>query len=175
MIQKLDDLNSFHKKKDPWNYNSNPEDKKRLNILLSEIPERNYDNVLDIGCGQGFITKHLPGEKITGVDISHEAIDFAQNHSNDRINFIEGSIFDLNKILDSKYDLIVITGVLYPQYIGSSSSLIYLIINELLEKDGILISVHIEEWYKCQFPFLKLNEMIYSYREYFHKLEIYIK
>ena len=78
-------------------------------------------------------------------------------------------------MLDKKFDLIVITGVLYSQYIGKSSSLIYKIIDSLLVPKGILVSVHINDWYNCQFPYLKLKQRFYNYRNYNHKLEIYTR
>jgi 2-polyprenyl-3-methyl-5-hydroxy-6-metoxy-1,4-benzoquinol methylase len=175
MIQPLSELEEWHKEEDPWNYNKNQDDKYRLDFLLSEIPKRDYKNVLDIGCGQGFITTKLPGKKIHGVDISNQAIKHAKKKSSESVTFSQGSIFNLNNLGNNKFDLIIITGVLYPQYIGMSSSLIYLILNSLLNKDGILVCVHIDEWYNCQFPFLKLKQRFYPYREFNHKLEVYIK
>jgi len=175
MIQDLGELNEFHKTNDPWGYFSNPDDLNRAEILLSEIPDIQYNNVLDIGCGQGFITSKLQGNNIYGVDISEEAIKQAKKRNEDKINFVQGSIFDLNKIFSIKFDLVVITGVLYPQYIGHSSALIYKIIDDLLIKGGFLITVHIDEWYSCSFPYLKIKQFYYPYREYNHKLEIYGK
>lgn len=176
MIQNLIELNDFHKEEDPWGYSLNADDKKRLEILLAQLPKLEYKNVLDIGCGQGFITKHLPGKFVTGVDISYEAINHAKKHSTDRMNFLQGSIFDIVSVVNKqKYSLIIITGVLYDQYIGSASNLIYMLIDEILEKDGVLISVHIEDWYNCQFPYLRVKEMYYPYREFNHKFEVYVK
>ena len=175
MIQDINDLNNFHKTEDPWDYNSNPEDSNRLEILLSEIPKKKYSNVLDIGCGQGFVTSKLPGENVWGVDISDEAIKNAMKNNSKNIRFIQSSIYNLNNDFSEKFDLIIITGVLYPQYIGASSSLIYLIVDKLLSENGYLISVHIDEWYSSQFPYLKLKQFYYPYRNYTHKLEIYHK
>ena len=170
------ELNHFHAIPDPWGYENNQDDIIRREILLSEIPNLIYKNTLDIGCGQGFITKNLPGENIIGIDISNNAIEFAKKHiSSTNISFIESSIFDIHNRINKKFDLIVITGVLYPQYIEKSTNLIYLIIDQLLEQGGILISVHINEWYNCQFPYLRLKQMFYKYRNYNHNLEIYIK
>lgn len=176
MIQTLDDMEKWHMTNDPWNYENNPEDIKRKNILLSEIPSKNYKKVLDIGCGQGFITRDLPGKQILGIDISHEAIKKAKVYESNRIKFLQSSLFDLNRNLKEEYDLIIISGVLYPQYIGNSLNLVYLIIDKLLMDSGILISVHIDEWDKKScFPYLKLKEYYYDYREYTHKLEVYVK
>lgn len=175
MIQKKEELEQWHISEDPWGYNTNVNDLVRKDILLHEIPNIAYKTVLDIGCGQGFITKDLPGEMVYGVDISQSAIDFANKIVDDRIQFKQGSIFEIDKLFDVKFDLIIITGVLYSQYIGKSSNLIYLLINKILNDDGILISVHINEWYNSQFPYFKVKQLFYDYREFTHNLEIYSK
>lgn len=175
MIQKQSELDDFHSVTDPWGYENNPEDKMRKEILLSEIPNICYENVLDIGCGQGFITNDLPGENVFGVDISIEAINNAKKYCREGIDFRQGSIFEIDKLFDFQFDIIYITGVLYPQYIGDSQSLIYLLIDKILKNGGKLVCVHIDEWYKSQFPYLKLKQVYYSYRSYNHNLEIYVK
>lgn len=175
MLQSREEIENWYTTEDPWNYEQDPEDGKRKNILLAEIPRRKYRNVLHVGCGHGFITRDLPGEKVMGVDISEEAIKKAKSFENERVKFLSASIFDLHTLLPASYDLIIITRVLYPQYIGNSSVLIYVIIDKLLEEDGILACVHIDEWYRCKFPYLLLKEYCYDYREYLHKLEIYVK
>lgn len=175
MIQKKQELDDFHEQKDPWSYENNLEDSKRKEILLSEIYQKEYENVLDIGCGQGFITNDLPGKNIYGVDISSRAIENAKKFCKKEIVFKQGSIYEIDKLFNIQFDLIIITGVLYPQYIGESSSLIYLLIDKVLKKGGVLVSVHIDDWYKIQFPYLKIKQMFYDYRQYTHNLEIYSK
>lgn len=179
-IQSLEDLEKWYKKNDPWDYESSPDDLKRRDILISEIPVKKYNNVLDIGCGHGFITRKLPGNHILGVDISKGAVRQAKRikkDDNKRITYQQGSIFDLLNIIGSKpkFDLIVITGVLYPQYLGNSLNLVYFIIDELLTPGSILISVHIDEWYRASFPYFLIKEHFYSYRQFNHRLEIYKK
>lgn len=175
MLQSNEELENWYSEDDPWKYKDHPDDKKRKQILFSEIPTRKYINVLDIGCGEGFITRELTGEKVTSVDISHQAIKKAKVYENAKLKFKQCSLFELNNQLNEKYDLIIITGVLYPQYIGNSLRLIYNIVDKLLIDNGILVSVHIDSWYKAKFPYLLLNEDYYTYREYTHKLEVYIK
>ncbi len=175
MIQKKEELEQWHNNEDPWGYNSNTDDLVRKDVLLSEIPNIKYKTVLDIGCGQGFITRDLPGEMIYGVDISQSAIDFANKNTDSRVQFKQGSIFEIDKLFDIKFDLVIITGVLYSQYIGKSSNLIYLLIDKILKDEGILISVHINEWYESQFPYHKIKQLYYDYREFTHNLEIYSK
>lgn len=174
-MQSQEDLEAWHKAKDPWNYENDKEDAKRKKILLSEIPEKTYRHVLDIGCGQGFVTKDLPGERVTGVDVSQVAIQKAKALESPVLRFEQANVFDLPRRFQETFDLIIINGLMYPPYIGSSQSLIYLIVDRLLEEDGILISVHIQSWYKARFPFLLTKEYYYDYREYMHKLEVYVK
>jgi 2-polyprenyl-3-methyl-5-hydroxy-6-metoxy-1,4-benzoquinol methylase len=175
MLQPLDELEKWHSSDDPWGYETHPEDIKRKDILLSELPQKKYNNVLDIGCGHGFVTRDLPGKRVVGVDISHEAIKQAKTYETDRITFLQSSLFDLNRNLREQFDLIVITGVLYPQYVANAHNLVYHIIDKLLMDSGILVSVHIDAWYKARFPYLQLNDYYYDYREYTHRLEVYVK
>lgn len=174
-IQSANELDAWHHSDDPWNYESTPDDRLRKSILLSELPQRNYRNVLDIGCGQGFLTRDLPGVSVTGIDISNEAIHKAKGLQSDRLSFQQASLFDFPGKLDGPFDLVVITGVLYPQYVGRALNLVYHIVDNLLIEGGILVSVHIDSWYRARFPYLMLKEHFYPYREYTHRLEVYVK
>jgi len=174
-VQSISELEDFYGIADPWGFEHNPEDKKRKEILLSEIPDRKYERVLDIGCGNGFITRDLPGREIIGADISSTAVGHARKYESPRLRFVCASIFDLPKCTEGTFDLVLITGVLYPQYIGRSYNFIYPIVESLLRENGILVSVHIDDWYSGRFPFLLLNELHYPYREYIHRLEVYVR
>lgn len=177
MQDKKDIEDWYAENPDPWDYEKNSDDLKRKKTLLEALPKHKFNKVLDIGCGNGFITQSLPGNQIYGVDISTNAIEHARKKiDNENITFFEGNLFDLNtKFKNEKFDLIIITGVLYKQYIGKSSILIYHIINELLSSGGIFVHVHINDWYKLQFPFFKIQRLEYSYRQYTHVLEVYEK
>jgi len=180
MVQSREELEQFHTTADPWGYEDNEHDKRRKAMLLSEIPRRTYRAVIDIGCGQGFVTRDLPGDRVLGIDIAEQAVRHAQRHTTPRLAFVQGSLFDLPKVLRREgrsegNDLIVITGVLYPQYIGEAHAVIYDIVDRALAPGGILISVHIGSWYKARFPYLLLKNVFYDYREYTHSLEVYVK
>lgn len=179
MIQTRVELEEWYEKEDPWDYESDADDIKRRDILLENLPDRKYINVLDIGCGHGYITRELPGKNITGIDLSVRAIKQANKLGKKRgknINYIAADFFDLNKILrNKKFDLIIITGVLYPQYIGNAKTLSTIIVDDLLKKGGVLLSVHINEWNPTQFPYLKLAQEYYDYRGFTHDLQVYIK
>ena len=169
-------MEKWYEKPDPWGYESNKEDLTRRAMLLSVIPQKRYERVLDIGCGDGFITQRLPGESIIGVDLSANAIAHAQSRKLSHIEFLQKSIFELPETeWNHCFDLIIITGVLYPQYIGKGHLLVYTIIDELLKPGGHLICAHIFEWYKCRFPYITITREYYRYREFSHILEVYVK
>lgn len=176
MIQSPQELEEWYQVDDPWQYEESFDDVKRRDILLAELPTVSFKNVLDIGCGHGFITRDLPGDHITGVDISEKAIQHAMREAqgNSRLEYIAANLFSLVSVLQERsFDLIIITGVLYPQYIGRSTTLVYSIIDELLSKNGFLVSVHISDWYSAHFPYPLMKKLTYDYRTYTHVLEVY--
>ncbi|HEX7017307.1 MAG TPA: class I SAM-dependent methyltransferase [Patescibacteria group bacterium] len=179
MIQSPTELDHWYRQEDPWQYETTFDDLKRKNILLSELPTSKYGRVLDIGCGHGYVTRDLPGKKVVGVDVSEKAIAqaqrYARSHRLKHHHYQTANLFKLTSTFQQPFDLIIITGVLYPQYIGQAHSLVYHVIDQLLEKSGILVSVHVDAWYKARFPYLLLKDHYYKYREYNHRLEVYVK
>jgi predicted TPR repeat methyltransferase len=175
-LQPLSDLEKWWENPDPWEYENNPEDINRRAMILSALPQKRYKKILDIGCGNGFVTHRLPGEEIIGVDISTNAISHAQKAGFFHIRYYPYSLFDLPRLSwTQSFDLIVITGVLYPQYIGKSHRLVYTILDDLLVMGGELVSCHIDEWHESRFPYNTLHREYYPYREYIHLLEVYRK
>jgi len=178
MIQSISDIEEWYQSEDPWGYKESKADLDRKKFLLESLQNSSYMNVLDIGCGNGFVTNALPGETVVGVDISENAIMHARRNAPSHVIYEKGSIFDLN-FINQKFDLIIITGVLYPHYIGNSSRLIFDVIDKLLLSGGELVTVHIDDWCDVVFPYYKVCEEYYSYHRkegvYTHKLVGYIK
>ncbi|MEW9673277.1 class I SAM-dependent methyltransferase [Ammoniphilus sp. 3BR4] len=160
---------------DPWFTETDKDLLKRKEILLAEIPQKKYKNVLDIGCGNGLITRDLPGEKILGIDNSKSAVSLAANNINSKVSFKCLSIYNIPQIKNDKYDLIVLSGLMYPHYIKESLYLIYCIIDQHLSDTGILITNHIDKWYKARFPFLMVKEYYYEHLGYTTRIEVYTK
>lgn len=101
-MQTKEELELWYKDKDPWGYETNPDDKIRRRNILSMMFY--YERALDIGAGEGFVTTKIPADEIHGIEISDAAAErFPQNVK--RVYEPEG-----------KYDLVMTTGTLYEQY-----------------------------------------------------------
>lgn len=179
-VQAAGELDTHYSVEDPWNYDGTPDDKRRRERLLSLLPRREYRRSLDIGCGNGFLTFSLPGDAVVGCDISEKAIRWAEKRAQaradrDRFDLRAISLFQLPLAKLDRFDLIVMTGVLYRQYIGEAFSLVRMIVDDLLEPNGVMVSVHIDEWCRHHFPYTLLDLSFYSYREYTHRVEVYSK
>jgi 2-polyprenyl-3-methyl-5-hydroxy-6-metoxy-1,4-benzoquinol methylase len=178
MLQDKDALEILYLKHDPWGYENSPDDLRRRGELLGLISGLRPRRTLDIGCGDGFITFALPGAQVIGVDISENAIGLAQSIQQNRLDsarflFIPSSIFDFSELFPAhSFDLIVITGVLYDQYIGNAKSVVRTLIDRLLVPSGILVCCHIEDWYRPFFCYTTIDQVRYPYRNYTHLLEV---
>jgi hypothetical protein len=111
------DIEQSYQTPDPWGYQTRVDDVyRRSNILAATFrmltppyqvltPDGpRYRRALDIGAGEGWITKFLPALEIHGYEISDTA----------------ASRFPANvkRVLEPEgyYDLVVATGVMYEQY-----------------------------------------------------------
>jgi SAM-dependent methyltransferase len=175
-VQSREELDRFYEDADPWGYDDTPDDAERRARLLGALPARAYDRTLDIGCGNGFVTARLPGREIVGVDLSAKAVAHAARRvastERRRVSFFTRSLFECTPDELGTFDLVVVTGVLYPQYIGGAFSVATETIRRLLAPGAIVASVHIEEWNVHRLPFTTLYVSVDRYREFFHRLEI---
>jgi 2-polyprenyl-3-methyl-5-hydroxy-6-metoxy-1,4-benzoquinol methylase len=82
--------------------------------IISMLNEFNIRSVIDVGCGEGFILKHLSqhgvGSSYEGIDISKTAINIAKEIF-PRATFRIGSANNISGVRSS-YDLVVCTEVL---------------------------------------------------------------
>ena len=101
-MQTKQELEDWYSVEDPWHYKTTDDDLYRKNTILSIL--NNYETALDIGCGEGFVTTHLPATKIFGIELSYNASLRLPKNVN-RLNEPNG-----------KYELVMTTGTLYQQY-----------------------------------------------------------
>ena len=93
------------------NYDKNAKIQKRMaERLMSFISNKSPKNILEIGCGTGFLTKlikeNLNYEKLTTIDIVEECESYINNIDSE-IEFIANDIEEFLKINTNNYDLII--------------------------------------------------------------------
>ena len=113
-----------------------------------------YENALEIGAGEGWITKDLPAKNVYGYEIS----DLAKSRWPEKV-----LDFDPNL----KYDLIIAPGVLYPQYD-------YMSFIDMIKKHscGIVITINILNWEVNNLSG-QIYDLEFPYRQYIEKLRVY--
>lgn len=162
MTQSKDALDKFYSQEDPWGYKDNIDDAFRKKMILKMLAPYRYDIALDIGCGEGWITKDLPAQKIYGYDIS----DTATNRVPQKVTPVKD--WHGKPFKDEKMDLVITTGTLYSQYAAGS------ITEKITEKASKHVLVAgIKSWL-LPYTFGKvIDEMEFPYREYTQKLTLY--
>lgn len=105
-----------------------------MGVVMHEIQKLKHLNILDIGCGDGYLLNHLNTEaEKFGVDLSEKAISFAKAFSTDARFEVE-DIFNIKKT----YDLVSLIEVL--EHIPDNFIEKFMIqVIELIKKDGYFI------------------------------------
>lgn len=155
--QTKETLDNFYRKEDPWKYKTNTDDLKRKELILREIKSLNthFERALDLGAGEAWITKDLSADKIYGYEIS----DVAANRFPDNVERVLE--------LDGKYDLILLCGVLYPEY--KAGELMDMVMKHA---NGYIITCHIKKAEINNLPF-QIKEYEFKYRQYTERIAIY--
>ncbi len=158
---------------------------KTVNWILETQKEKGKLNILDLGCGPGLYAELFAekGHNITGVDISKNAVDFAQKAARDKklnVNYINANYLNFNTGSD-KYDLILLIytdlGVLLPEERESLLNMIYrglkkggTFIFDVLKDNDIESKTSPKTWEACkagfwkESPYLALSES-FLYKE----------
>lgn len=83
--------------------------------LLEVVRQSGCETLLDAGCGEGFVVDFLlsrmPELKITGVDVSEKAIEYAKEHFGETARFRTGSVYKL-PFSDKSFDAVLCSEVL---------------------------------------------------------------
>jgi len=158
-MQTKKELEDWYAKPDQWGYFTNPEDEKRRTLLLSMLDcGYYYQRALDIGCGEGFITEKIPAHTIHVLDLATNAL-----------GRLPKNVMPVQKP-HGKYDLVVSTGTLYPQY---DHKAIYECIMDCA-KEHILIS-GIGAWLIAYDFGNPLKHIKFPYREFEQHATLYLK
>lgn len=105
---------------DPWASGS-PKyryQQRKYDTLVALLPAgRRYAQALDIGCGLGAMVGLLEAraDAVLGLDVAQAAVDLARARHAGRpsLSFEQGDVLDLPRTLDRRFDLIVVSDVLY--------------------------------------------------------------
>lgn len=119
--------------------------RQKYETLLSLLPDRRYQETLDIGCGLGVLTRQLSGytDRILGVDLSQVAVAQAarlsEGHPNTR--YQQANVLHLEQSVQGQFDLVVLADVLY--YLGPLTAEVLTEVTrqvtDLLAPGGILL------------------------------------
>ncbi len=78
------------------------------------IKPKSGDRVLDIGCGTSEILKHLdPSIVYVGCDMSIDYIGYSRSKYGNRGEFHNKNASDLEGLADSKFDIVLVNGLLH--------------------------------------------------------------
>lgn len=114
-------------------------DQQELSHLMQHMKANNFDNILDVGCGNGRITEYLAKQlhgQFVGLDISSEGIRLANERNLEAgLSFVEGNMNQLT-FLSRKFDAILFLDTIY--YADSIAKVLEDSL-ELLNQDGQLL------------------------------------
>ena len=130
----------FAKNLDTYNDNAKIQ-KKMAERLLSFLDKKDFNDILEIGCGTGFLTQ-LVNEKFsfktyTANDIVESCEKYVKE-INPKINFIPADIEKAVENSDKKYDLIISNAVF--QWVENLESFIKLLVSKLNDGGVLLFS-----------------------------------
>lgn len=158
MKQSIAEIEAWYLKQDPWDYKIIKDDltrKEKIIAKLSEYPR--FQRALDIGGGEGWISKDLPAKSIEVYEVSENA----------RKRLPEGILGTTEAI--GNYDLVVATGVLYQHYHFEEML-------EIIKKHAtkVILIAGIKDWLVDT---TQLGSLVYEeefpYREYTQVIKIY--
>ena len=133
-------------------------------MLLDLSNNLNFNNVIDVGCGVGYVTKKIAkiSEKIIGIDISEDSIRKAQfNNTIDKIEFKNISIENFALKTNKSFTLAIANMLLMD--VANLENVIKSI-NSILINDGYLI-ITMTHPYFWPFYWNYANELWFEYNK----------
>lgn len=135
--------NMYQKNEDPWDFENSPYEKEKYKATLEIIPDRQYENVFEVGCANGVLSEMLlsRSKNLLAVDASTIAV---KNAKRRMVSYPFVRVMEMTipyGFPDEKFDLILFSEV---GYFLSEEDLIIArdkMIDALLPK-GNLVLVH---------------------------------
>ncbi len=131
-------------------------DTDNFQVIINHFCNRNYSqylpkknsNILEIGCGKGYTLKWLDNKgyyNITGVDLSPDDVEFANNHIEKKV-VIKDDIKNFLKDKNNYYDCIIAKAILEHIKKEQIDDLLKLVLNSLKINGRIIIVVPNMDW-----------------------------
>lgn len=130
----------FAKNLDTYNDNAKIQ-KKMAERLLSFLDRKDFNDILEIGCGTGFLTQHVNKKFSFKTYTANDIVESCEKYVkeiNPKINFIPADIEKAVENSDKKYDLIISNAVF--QWVENLESFIKLLVSKLNDGGVLLFS-----------------------------------
>jgi SAM-dependent methyltransferase len=150
---------------DPWGFTTSPYEAARREALLAALPRGRYRSALEIGCGEGHMTRLLAerADRVVGLDISPAAVALARISSlPENVMLVRGDLLGAPppEAPPGAFDLVVCAEVLYYCYRLPAGPACRLVRDRLvgwLAPGGDLVLQH-PRHYPAHAPFDRLAE-----------------
>lgn len=156
-MQTKSELEHWYQRNDPWFYETTPDDQTRKDKILAAIPGT-YKTALDVGGGEGWITKDLPAKKKYIYEISDSACERLPD------NVTRVSYEKLKPV-----ELVIATGVFYKQYDWEE-------MHEIVKNNAtkVIVTSNIKSWeIPLEIDWKQTYYEEFPYREYTQVLRVY--
>lgn len=114
--------------------------KARRLFIENDVNIKSNDEILDIGCGPGYILDFLPEVNYTGIDLDKNYIEKAIDNYGDRGSFICTSIDNFEANNNNRYDRIITSGVLH-HLTDKQCNTLFTKAKQLLKTNGRFVSM----------------------------------
>lgn len=142
---------------------------------LIDSNEATVERVLDIGCGNGLRAGRINAKEVWGVEASLLAINRARGAFPEK-TFLMWSLTEHAFEFMGKFDLVLITDILYRPYIEGHEDTVMSNITTLMRPKGFLLMSHINGMlYMPIDGFRLLKEYEYPHGEHIQKFQLYRK
>lgn len=156
-------------------YNENAKIQKQMaKTLCAKIDKKEFQNILEIGCGTGLLTeiasKILKSNSYTAIDIVPDCENFIKK-INPNIEFIAEDVEKFLKNTEKKYDLIISNATF--QWIENFEDFFHMLFNKLNKKGVLLFSTFGKENFREIYFVIGKTLNYYSKNELQEILKVY--
>lgn len=86
---------------------------KRVRVIMDMLPIEKGDNILDVGCGSGYLLSKIKKGNLTGLDLSENLLSISRKRLKHReIRLIKGDTQNMSMFKENEFNHIICTEVL---------------------------------------------------------------